>query len=350
MGKRKRKTLPANFEELLKGSDHATIIAALEPCEPDARGGFGGRTALAFGDCSDELSRWLVARGASVDAVDKYGNTPLQSRITYGGSIEVLLELGANVDYAGGSLGTALHAAACTNRLADELVRTLLAAGAQVDAPNRRKMSPLELALARAHNTGLPQLVRVARLLLDAGAERRESMKASVKRIGETFEFHRKGFNEEYVETASAALDELYALFDVPPVPRRRTHDGVSRIAASPGTWQQQHKELWNLLVPSSGPAATVQGEVVRIAGRIADEIHRNGGINWDEAYRAMGRAFLEHLASGTALLDSDVATARASLRGRPDDSQADELMRLAVRWVQWNPNPVPLSPPDYRR
>lgn len=348
MSKAKRKTLPKDFEELLKEGDHAKITAALELCEPDAYGGFGDKPALAFAGCSDELSRWLVTRGAAVDATDKYGNTPLQSRITYGGRIEVLLELGADVHHAGGSLGTALHAAACKG--SEPLVRTLLAAGARVDAPNRHKKTALESALERAHNAFLPRLVRVARVLLEAGAERRASMKATVKRIGETFEFHRAGFNKDCIEESSAALDELYALFDVPPVPKRVVHDGVSRIVVSPGTWQQQYSELWQLLVPSSGAAATVQGEVIRVAGRIADEIHRNGGGNWDDAYRAMGRAFVDHLAGGTALLDSDVATARACLRGRPDDEQADELVRLAVRWVQGNPDPVALARPSYTR
>lgn len=92
------------------------------------------------------------------------------------------------------------------------------------------------------------------------------------------------------------ASDALYTLFDVPPVPRRTLHDGKSPIAAKPGRWEDQHQELWELLVPSSGPAATVQGEVIRISGRINDEIERNGGVNWDGDYRKMADAFLDHL------------------------------------------------------
>jgi hypothetical protein len=346
--RRKRKTLPKDFEALLDEGDFAKITDALSACEPDARGGYGDRTALAFAKCSDELSRWLVANGANVDAEDKYGNTPLQSRLTYGGSIDVLLELGANVHHAGGSLGTPLHTAASSNR--DARIEKLLTAGAKVDAPDRHGKTALEVALERAHNAGLPRLVRVARALLAAGAEKRHSTKAAVTRIGTTFEFHRAGFNEGSVEAASAALDELYVLFDVPPVPRRILHDGVSAIVCRGATWEEQYSELWKLLVPSSGAAKTVQGEVIRIAGRIDDEMTRNGGANWDDAYRAMGRAFLEHVQTGKALEEPDVATARAILRGRPSDEQTAELVRLAVRWVRWNPSPVPLEPPSYRR
>jgi hypothetical protein len=348
MAKAKRKTLPKDFEALLAEGDHANIVAALEACQTDARGGFGGRTALAFKNCSDELSRWLVAHGANVDAEDKYGNTPLQSRMTYGGTIEVLLELGANVHHAGGSLGTPLHTAADSKR--EQHVRKLLAAGAQVDAENRQGRTALEIALERAHNAMLPALVQVARVLLDAGAEKRPTMQAAVKRIGETFEFHRSGFNKDLLEESSAALEALYALFDVSPVPRRLVHDGVSPIVARAETWQKQHAELWQLLVPSSGAASTVQGEVIRISGRIGDEIRRNGGMNWDDAYRAMGRAFVEHIQSGTALVEGHIADARAILRHQPTDEETEELARLAVRWVQWNPKPVPLPPPAYKR
>jgi len=348
MAKAKRKTLPKDFEGLLKEGDQAKIVAILEGCQVDAYGGVGNRTALAFAACSDVLTRWLVAHGANLEAQDTWGNTPLQNRITSGGSIDVLLELGANVRHAGGSRGTPLHTAAASNK--DALVLKLLDAGAQVDAADRHGRSALEVALLHAHNATLPALVRVARALLEAGAERRPPMQDALQRIGETFEFHRSGFNKDLLEVSSAALQELYALFAAPPVPKRVVHDGLSPIVPKADRWQKQHAELWSLLVPSKGAATTVQGEVIRISGRIGDEIQRNGGGNWDDAYRAMGRAYLEHIQSGTALLDSDVATARTILRGMPSDEETGELARLAVRWVQWNPKPVGLARPGYKR
>jgi hypothetical protein len=64
--------------------------------------------------------------------------------------------------------------------------------------------------------------------------------------------------------------------------------------------------------VPSQGPAATVQGEVIRISGRIADELHRNGGTNWDADYKAMADAFLKHVQGGKPLSSPDLAEAAA--------------------------------------
>ena len=66
-----------------------------------------------------------------------------------------------------------------------------------------------------------------------------------------------------------AGLERLYALFDVKPAPKRKVHDGVSPIIVEDGPWQKQYDELWEMLIPSSGPAKTVQGEVIRITGRV---------------------------------------------------------------------------------
>lgn len=50
----------------------------------------------------------------------------------------------------------------------------------------------------------------------------------------------------------------------------------------------RQSQDLWNRLVPGSGPATTGQGEVVRIAGRLAREILVDGRMNGDADFAAM--------------------------------------------------------------
>lgn len=46
--------------------------------------------------------------------------------------------------------------------------------------------------------------------------------------------------------------------------------------------WWKEQERLWNKLVPRSGQARTVQGEIVRCAGRLTDEAYRNGNCNWE--------------------------------------------------------------------
>ena len=173
-----------------------------------------------------------------------------------------------------------------------------------------------------------------------------------VETIGQRFEFSRDDFNADSVDAVSAALDELYVVLDVTPVPRRRQHDGTTPITVTPGRWQEQHAELWELLVPGQGHAATVQGEVIRISGRIARELDGNGGVNWDADFRSLARAFSGYVATATPLPADELASAESIVdtlarKGRGDTRR---LAELAVEWVLLNPVPVPLAEPAYRR
>ena len=340
-----RKTLPKDFRDLVETNNFAALTKALEACEVDARtADFAKRTALHH-KCSAKLTRWLVERGADINAEDTWGNAPLHERITYRGDIDVLLELGADIEHQSRSIGRPLHNAA-DGGTRIEAATKLLDAGAKVDGLNKDGKTPLESALARASNIDVISLVKMSRLLLDRGAKIRPGMAKSITRIGEELEFHRANFKPAY----GKALEELYEIFDVTPVPRRVMHDG-GRITVTGTTWQAQHEELWNKLIPSSGAAATVQGEVVRIAGRIGDELRRNGGGNWDKNYRAMANAYLAHVASGKALSSADRQVAAAVVKALPGlDSEIGELARLGVKWVLANPDPVPLAKPSYRR
>jgi hypothetical protein len=350
VAKAKRKTLPKDFEELLKKGDLATLQAVFDGCDVDARGGPGKHTALAFPECPDELARWLVERGADLSATDTWGNTPLHKRArAWSGTIAVLLELGAEVE-ATASIGTPLHAAADSKHAQN--AGLLIRAGARVDAKNKEGLTPLELALRGCSNAQLDRMPALVRALLDAGASRTPKMPEMVERIGKSFEFHRQGFNPESVDAASAGLDFLYRTFDVTPVARRQMHDGETAIVVTSTTWQRQHAELWDRLVPSGGAAKTVQGEVIRIAGRISDEWERNGGGNWDADYDQMARAMIGHVQSATALAPAEVEEVESivNLLRKRGGAGNDRLAALAVAWVLKNPNPIALDEPSYRR
>lgn len=371
MAKAKRKTLPKDFDELLKTADLEALKAVFDNVDVNARGGVFKQTALAFNDCPDDLTRWLVEQGADLDSGDSYGETPLHSRSGHWqGNIAVLLELGANVNHDADGRGTPLHRAAAVGNIAT--AKMLLEHGADPNALNSRGQSPLVFALERCSNAQIDRMAPVAELLLNAmtaapvkksligrlvGGSSSQSpvvtpeMKGMVEKIGTNFEFHRAGFNPESVEAASSALEQLYALFEVPPVARRAIHDGKSIIVAKSSTWQDKHHEFWELLVPSRGAASTVQGEIIRISGRISDELERNSGINWDADYRNMADVLLVHFGTGNALSPSDLDyAARCVSEIKRRDGDPAELCRLAVNWVELNPKPVSLPTPEYTR
>jgi hypothetical protein len=49
-------------------------------------------------------------------------------------------------------------------------------------------------------------------------------------------------------------------------------------------TWAEKLRRLGKELVPLSGEAETLQGELVRCIDNLNDEARRNGWMNWDEA------------------------------------------------------------------
>jgi hypothetical protein len=353
MTKKKRKTLPKNFDEILASAPLDELIAVFDVCELEATGGYSKSTALGFYNCPDALVEWLVAQGANINAVDTYERTPLHHRsASWKGGVDLLLSLGANIearDYQG---HTPLHAAADSHK--SESIRALLQKGADPNAKTRNGLTPLELALATARNIDIPETAKIAELLLTREVSVAGMMRKDVERIGREFEFHRAGFNPDYLAETDAGLKTLYRLFGTTPVAQRAIHDGVSPILVDAMDWPNQHQALWEWLVPSSGAAATAQGEAIRITGRISQEILDNGGTNWDADFRAMLDALVVHLASASPLSNDTVAEARriaTELRsGNGDVDQLQRLAELAVQWVIANPNPIPLAVPKYAR
>lgn len=55
-------------------------------------------------------------------------------------------------------------------------------------------------------------------------------------------------------------------------------------------SWKREQSRLWNELVPAEGQAETLQGELIRIAGKLTDQAYRNGNMNWDEDHERMWR------------------------------------------------------------
>lgn len=219
-------------------------------CELDARGGYSKSTALSFYQVPNELVSWLVEQGADINARDNYGATPLHKHaMSWCGNTELLLDLGADieaVDYQNETPYLPQQVLLNQKRFSPWLLKEQILA-----QKNKMGKTPLEKALAMCRNADIVNVAEVADILLKAGTTITQEMKDSVKRIGNDFEFHREGFNKEYLKQTDEALLRLYELFDVPPVEKRKTHDWASPITVSTKGWEAQHNELWNLLIPS---------------------------------------------------------------------------------------------------
>lgn len=356
MAKKKRKTLPSDFYEMIHRGDIEELKAVLDNCEITA---YAGRcdlnTALHHYGIPVELVRWLVAEGLDVNTLNSYGCTPLNFQARNSAEVtKVLLELGGDVSKADNYDNTPLHSAASGYR--PENVKLLVEQGVDLDAKNRIwERTPLEEALVSCRGIDIGRCAEVAEILVNAGARVTPAAKDYVRQIGEDTEFHREAFNKDYIEEIDAGLAKLYKLFDVEPIKQRKIHDGVSPIVVESGAWKEQFAELWELLIPSHGAAKTLQGEVVRIAGRVRDEMNRNGGCNWNRDYRMMLDAFVKHVASESALSDAELEEVKSlassiSPSGNFDETSLDRLCELATKWVLQNPEPIKLETPKYKR
>ena len=138
-----------------------------------------GRTSLmevtATGDA--ETARLLIARGAKVDIIDARGGTPLMEAVVAGdlGLVKLYLGKGADVNAANTFAPTVKHGPIALTKLtplllaapfaSSEMVKTLIAAGANVNAQDARGITPLTAAIASENQD--PAVIDV---LISAGA------------------------------------------------------------------------------------------------------------------------------------------------------------------------------------
>ena len=347
---KKKKTLPANFYELIEAKDLDALKAVFNECELNAydRRSFN-KPALSFYDVPLELMDWLIAQGADINVKDEYDRTPLHyhAQVNDVERVTFLLEKGADIEAIAEYDETPLHAAGYF----PEVTALLIAKGANVKAKDDMKHNPMEAMLYSVQSIDVSKAAKTAELYLKAGLKPTKFAKEQITRIGEDFEFHRNNFNPEYLEETDAGLQQLYKLFGVPPAPRRIPHDGKSPIVLTGNTWEARYEQAWTLLVPSNGSATTVQGEVVRIAGRVNDELLRNAMGNWDKEYRKMLNAISGYLQQGNSLSESELAEVTDIQKHilEDDGTGTQRLCELATAWVVQNPQPIALGKVNYK-
>lgn len=368
-----RMTLPKEFSKFYYSQERKWTAESitqckefLTPCDPNARdrGGYK-KTALHY-LVPFEIAEWLIERGADVNAANTYG-TPLSSH-AFGGNYDIcslLIEHGADVNIEAFAGHTALFGAA--DRAQVDIITLLLEHGADPCHHSRKfddELTPLLYMLRHINYAPKEDVADAAELLVKAqraggGIPDEEWSMAQkfIAKIGHTFELYKSNAKENFRDECESAMTRLYTLFDVALAAPVIKHDGKSLITLDENlTLSKQHHELWELLVPASGKCATVQGEVVRITGRVGYESNGNGGMNWDTEYRKMLKALIDLFALGNALDEDDIIAVRKAAysingcKARGCEEETDILLEFAVKWVRQNPVPISLGDVNYVR
>lgn len=350
----KKKKLVENFQEIIDSGDIEAFKSVFDKCEITATG--KGKTtcnAFSYRNLTPEHIQFLIDNGLAINGDCGFGYPPVAFQAANKDNLRCLLKNGADINYVAVFYrGSALTKACST--LNAEAVRNLLEENASIDVSGDIDgKTLLDSTLAHCDNVYIPQALDISRMLLNAGAIVTDNTIGYVQKIGERFEFFRDNISKDIVDELSGALEELYELFGVTPVARRVMHDAKSQISVKGEKWQDQYNELWNMLVPGNGKANTIQGEMIRIIGRITHEILDNGGINWDDDYKEMMHALngFINLNKGLEMeLIDEAGNIIKDIAIFTDKKTLYRLTEIIVQWVLANPEPIPLNEVNYIR
>ena len=362
---RLRKTLPADIEQVIASGDVEAVARAVARCEIGAylRGSAYEPRLMHF-PASEEITDFLLARGEDINSRDRYQRTPIHARVRSRclDQIPLLIARGGDINARDTSDQTALFGVVERFPVAD--VSQMISWGADplvvADSRVYGKATLVENVVSWHNFLDAPRALAVIRLLLSVGAPVGERVPIALRamdRMRCTFITHGlpDHLSQSRVDEASAALSELCALFGVEQREVQRAPVVGERLELDPSVPAlRQYGELWDLLVPDSGQCRTLQGEVIRIAGRVGHEVYDNGGINWDRSFGKLLDQYLSVVRSGLPMPPASVARAEAAVASLKacsmNTSDVDEITKLAVEWVRLNPVLVELNLPDVGR
>lgn len=336
---RKRKKLVEDFEELLATGDIEALKAVYDTCALDAVTGYNRDTALALREVPLELIRWLIDQGLDVNTENRFGRTALAEHANRGDTdkMKLLLECGADVE-AGSH--PPLFQAAKHHR--PEAIEFLLANGADLHRENRlgHGRTAFKEAIATAATDDIDSALKSIEVLLDANPDIDDEAREEFTKFGRRYNRMSDKARDEY----QPVMDRLYERIGAERPDVITPHDGHSDIIVPEDkSTNGQFKYLWNYLVPGGGTAATVQGEVIRIVGRLGYEALEMGYVNWDEDFVQMTDFWLETV--GAAEEAMTVVKQR-----KAGEADIDALTEAAVAWVADHPQPITLGEVPYRR
>ncbi len=355
--------LPENFLAILNYGDSDAIKDVFKTCSLDATFGHDEQSAIFYSyRMQKEIVHWLGEQGADINARNKWGETPLHEIITHTQyelhtqlyTVDLLISLGADIHAVTPRGATPLHYAAEWGELA--IVERLINNHADIYAKTKKGENPLEYMMVNSNNSRIRNILPVAEYFLSIGVPVTDIVIRSVEKLAKSFTFHREVFNRKHLEETEEALGRLLKLFGVPAPPPKRIYDGKAKIIPSPGSWQEQFEELYLwILTPSLvvSKEGTVQGELLRLSGGICRLILDGFTTSYGEFNtRVKFYSYLRYLHMGNSLSREEIREAKLVIKEIIHEEKIvrpEKLCELSLRWIQKNPDPIPLGITFYK-
>jgi len=149
------------------------VIQTLLQAGADPNKGAAMGDALRLATEKGQLDIIELLISAKVDVKGKKGGSAL-SLAAQNGNIEIIKELiraGASLKYVDSANNTALHSWSHNGTHDLEALRLLLSNGANVNAPNKWKQTPIMLMLTSENDVSLERLLPALKILIEAGAD-----------------------------------------------------------------------------------------------------------------------------------------------------------------------------------
>lgn len=118
--------------------------------------------------------------------------------------------------------------------------------------------------------------------------------------------------------------------------------------------WKKEHARLWAALVPPNGQASSVQGEIIRVSGKLTDQAFRNGNMNWDDDHIRMWRYIEQVITSDACFSPSETSRIRRNINAIIRDYECPNLngdsspyyfiAEKVVDWCMAHPTSMPHS------
>lgn len=336
---RKRKKLVEDFEELLEAGDMDALTAVYDTCALDAVFGYNKDTALALRGTPPELMRWLIDQGLDVNTENRFGKTALAEHANRGDTDKMKLLLDCGADIEAGS-HPPLFMAAMSHQ--PKAIAFLLENGADLHRENRlgHGRTAFKEAVATADIDDIDNALKSIEVLLEANPEIDDEVREEFTKFGRRYDRMSDKARGKY----EPVMDRLYERIGAEHSQVVTPHDGHSDIIVpADKSTNRQFRYLWNYLVPGGGPAATVQGEVIRIVGRLGYEALEMGYVNWDKEFVKMTDFWLETVGAA----EDAMAVVKQRKAGEVD---IDALTEATIEWVAEHPQPIALGEVPYRR